>query len=143
LIAAVLEIKRLNPRFGCPRIAQQISHAKNNSPRLKLGGKPRYVLSGLLRCAVCGANYHMGDAHKYACDSYLHGGVALCSNSERVRRDRIEEVILGPIRRDLLAPERVAKMARVMEAEYERRLRRGARTGVRAAGGNLPSWTRA
>lgn len=27
LIAAVLEIKRLNPRFGCPLIAQQISHA--------------------------------------------------------------------------------------------------------------------
>jgi len=27
LIAAVLEIKRRNPRFGCPRIAQQISHA--------------------------------------------------------------------------------------------------------------------
>src|SRR5258708_10478740 len=27
LIAAILEIKRLNPSFGCPRIAQQISHA--------------------------------------------------------------------------------------------------------------------
>lgn len=27
LIAAILEIKRLNPRFGCPRIAQQLSHA--------------------------------------------------------------------------------------------------------------------
>jgi putative transposase len=27
LIAAVHAIKRLNPRFGCPRIAQQISHA--------------------------------------------------------------------------------------------------------------------
>jgi putative transposase len=27
LIAAILEIKRLNPRFGRPRIAQQISHA--------------------------------------------------------------------------------------------------------------------
>jgi len=27
LIAAILEIKRLNPRLGCPRIAQQISHA--------------------------------------------------------------------------------------------------------------------
>jgi putative transposase len=27
LIAAVLEIKRLNPRFGCPRMAQQISLA--------------------------------------------------------------------------------------------------------------------
>jgi len=27
LIAAIIKIKRLNPRFGCPRIAQQISHA--------------------------------------------------------------------------------------------------------------------
>ena len=27
LIAAIIEIKRRNPRFGCPRIAQQISHA--------------------------------------------------------------------------------------------------------------------
>ncbi len=27
LIAAALEIKRLNPRFGCPRITQQLSHA--------------------------------------------------------------------------------------------------------------------
>lgn len=27
LIAVILKIKRLNPRFGCPRIAQQISHA--------------------------------------------------------------------------------------------------------------------
>src|SRR5450631_3911191 len=27
LIAAILEIKRRNPRFGCPRIAQQIAHA--------------------------------------------------------------------------------------------------------------------
>src|SRR5437870_10853081 len=27
LIAAVLEIKRRNPRFGCPRIAQEITHA--------------------------------------------------------------------------------------------------------------------
>jgi putative transposase len=27
LIAAIVEMKRRNPRFGCPRIAQQISHA--------------------------------------------------------------------------------------------------------------------
>src|SRR5450755_1320309 len=27
LIAAILEMKRRNPRFGCPRIAQQITHA--------------------------------------------------------------------------------------------------------------------
>ena len=27
LIAVILEVKRRNPRFGCPRIAQQVSHA--------------------------------------------------------------------------------------------------------------------
>jgi hypothetical protein len=27
LIAAIIELKRRNPRFGCVRIAQQISHA--------------------------------------------------------------------------------------------------------------------
>jgi putative transposase len=27
LIAAILEMKRRNPRFGCPRIAQQMAHA--------------------------------------------------------------------------------------------------------------------
>lgn len=27
LIAVILEMKRRNPRFGCPRIAQQVSHA--------------------------------------------------------------------------------------------------------------------
>jgi putative transposase len=27
LIAAILEMKRRNPRFGCPRIAQEIAHA--------------------------------------------------------------------------------------------------------------------
>ena len=51
LIAAVLEIKRLNPRFGCPRIAQQISLAfglaidkdvwpnSGEPPSPKIGGK--------------------------------------------------------------------------------------------------------
>ena len=60
LIAAILEIKRLNPRFGCPRIAQQISHPFGleidkdvvrrvlaNQPLPKSGGKGPSWLSAI------------------------------------------------------------------------------------------------
>lgn len=81
--------------------------------RLKTGGKARFLLSGLLRCDVCGAHYVMGDAYKYACSSYVNG--AACSNGIRVRRDHAEQVLLAPIRDELLAPDRVKRMVGEME----------------------------
>lgn len=89
--------------------------------RLKAGGKPKYLLSGLLRCDVCDAHYTITDAVSYGCSSY-HDGHA-CSNSIRVRRDRVESVLLGPIRDDLLSPERIARMAAEMQEFYRERLR--------------------
>jgi site-specific DNA recombinase len=89
--------------------------------RLKTGGKPRYLLSGLLRCDVCGARYVLGDVRSYVCSSFING--AACSNDIRVRRDHAEQVLLAPIRDELLAPERVARMAQEMEAYYQERLR--------------------
>jgi site-specific DNA recombinase len=104
------------------RCEQRLRDALNPSTKLKAGGKSKFVLSGLLRCGLCGVHYQMGDAFKYACGSYLRGGSELCGNIERVRRDHLEEVIVGPIKRELLAPERVAGMAKKMEAEYARRV---------------------
>ena len=40
-----------------------------------------------------------------------------------MRRDAIERVILGGVRRDLLAPERVERMAKEMHAAYAERMR--------------------
>jgi hypothetical protein len=40
-----------------------------------------------------------------------------------VRRDAIERVILGGVRRDLLAPERVERIAQEMRAAYAERMR--------------------
>ena len=89
--------------------------------RLKAGGKPKYLLSGLLRCDVCDAHYTITDAVSYGCSSY-HDGHA-CSNSIRVRRDRVESILLGPIRDDLLSPERVARMEAEMQEFYRERVR--------------------
>ncbi len=84
--------------------------------RFKSGGKPKFLLSGLLVCDSCGAHYTITDQRSYGCSSY-HNGRA-CSNAVRVRRDRIEPILLDPIRKDLLSPERVERMAKEMQASY-------------------------
>jgi hypothetical protein len=95
--------------------AQRRMHPKDDA-RLKAGGRPKYLLSGLLRCDKCGAHYIMRDKRAYACSSFLNG--AACSNGIHVRRDRVESVLLDPIRNDLLSPERVQRMAKEMQRSY-------------------------
>jgi putative transposase len=79
LIAAVLELKRLNPRFGCPRIAQQISHGFGleidkdvvhrilaNHPLPKSGGKGPSWLS-----AIAEARDSLWSVDLFRCESIL------------------------------------------------------------------------
>lgn len=101
--------------------AQARGHSvSDNDPRLKSGGKSKYLLSGLLRCETCGAHYIVADKFKYACSTFLGGGN--CKNGVYVRRDALEDVILGPIRTGLRDPAVVAKMAADMEAEFARKM---------------------
>ena len=95
-------------------------HPANSDQHLKAGGKPKYLLSGLLRCSVCDAHYIITNATSYACSGY-HDGRA-CSNSIFVRRDRVENILLGPIRDDLLKPDRVARMVREMQGYFSERV---------------------
>ena len=73
------------------------------------GGGPRYLLSGLLVCGVCGQKLIVtGSAgSNYYCGTYRHGGAAACSNSIGARRDVAEEVLIEPVRRELLSDEAV------------------------------------
>ena len=84
--------------------------------RLKSGGKAKYMLSGLLKCELCGANYVIADRYSYACGSFLDG--AACTNGVRVNRESLEGTILGPVRAELRDPERVKRMAAEMEKEF-------------------------
>ncbi len=95
--------------------------ATNSDERLKSGGRARYLLSGLLICNVCKAHYVSADARSYACSGHWNGGA--CSNHIRVRRDAIEWVILGGVRGDLLAPERVERIPEEMRVAYAERMR--------------------
>src|SRR6266446_5458719 len=92
-----------------------------SDPRLKSGGRPKFLLSGLLICDVCNAHYVLDGSFGYTRGSYRDG--AACSNGVRVRRDRAEHVLVDPIRDELLAPERVALMAREMQEYYSQQAR--------------------
>ena len=95
------------------------SRAHNRQPAS--GGKPKFLLSGLLICDNCQAHYVISDKRSYGCSGY-HNGRA-CSNAIRVRRDRIEAALLDPVRQELLSPERVEKMARDLQAQVLARLK--------------------
>jgi hypothetical protein len=103
------------------RAQQRIARTAEDGNWARRKGKPRYLLSGLLRCATCGSHYIIANRLEYQCSTYRDGGG--CTNGIRVRRESLEESILGPVRRELLAPERVARMAQEMADYYRERLR--------------------
>jgi DNA invertase Pin-like site-specific DNA recombinase len=104
------------------RAEQRTKSISDPDERLKSGGKAKYVLTGLLTCAVCKAHYVLGDKVKYACSSFLKGRA--CSNRTRVNRNSIEKSILDPIRKDLRDPARVKRMAAEMERGFAAQIER-------------------
>ncbi|HEY0942515.1 MAG TPA: recombinase family protein [Steroidobacter sp.] len=101
--------------------AQRRVRPPKEGARVRSGGKPKFLLSGLLVCDTCGAHYVITDQRSYGCSSF-HDGRA-CFNGVRVRRQRAEAVLLDPIRKGLLSPERVERMAKEMRALYVEHLR--------------------
>jgi site-specific DNA recombinase len=97
------------------------THAlRNDDPRLKVGGKTRFLLSSLLHCAVCNSAYVICDRYSYACSSFVNGGA--CTNNVRVNRKSIEKTILGPVIATLKDPARVEAMAQMMERQFAKKM---------------------
>jgi hypothetical protein len=114
------------------KAASRTKVRSNSDARLKCGGKPKYLLSGLLKCAACGASFVFADGRAYACSSLVHGGAGACSNRTRVRKDTLEKVIVGGIRDELLDPARVARMAKELERRHAERVKAAQQRGVDA-----------
>jgi len=93
----------------------------SSDERIKSGGKPKYLLSGLLKCGCCNQNYTLANRTSYACASYRDG--SLCKNDIMVPKADLEDTIVGPIRTQILAPQFVMDMA----GELQKRLAERAR----------------
>jgi site-specific DNA recombinase len=81
--------------------------------------RPRHMLSGLMRCGVCGASYivsgNRGPGPQFACSGRREKGV--CDNARTIAGAKVEARILAALETHLLAPDAVAEMMRAYVAE--------------------------
>jgi site-specific DNA recombinase len=92
-----------------------LSAAGETRKRRPGAGRPaRYLLSGLLRCSVCGGTFTLRNGSCYQCVRHQDGGEHACALKLMVPRERVEHRILSCIETDLLNPARLAEL----EARY-------------------------
>ena len=100
--------------------ARQAATAKNTRPdKAKADGKgrpafweqqrPRYLLSGLMKCGCCGANFTKYGANRFACAGSRDRGT--CANKLTVRGDDLEAAILAGLQTRLMEPARFEQFA--------------------------------
>jgi site-specific DNA recombinase len=82
--------------------------------------RPRYLLSGLLRCGACGGGYSKISQSHYGCSTARNKGT--CRNLLTLRRDELEAKVLNGLRHQLMRPE----MVRTFIEEFHREVNRQA-----------------
>jgi site-specific DNA recombinase len=86
--------------------------------RLHRANRPRFLLSGLLKCGVCGGSYAITVNDRYACSNHYRRGT--CKNGRTVRRAEIEARVLEGLKSKLVTPEAAAEAIRAFHAERNR-----------------------
>ena len=87
------------------RKSAALRKALNNPKTKMMTGK--YLFSGLLKCACCGASYVMCSTTSYGCSFNLNRGEAACANGLRLSRKVAEEALLETIQGDLCTDDNI------------------------------------
>ena len=103
---------------------RQQSVRKNTRPDVKETkpfwekARPKYLLSGLLKCGECGGNYTKISKDLFGCATARNKGT--CENRLNIRTDAIETIILDGLKDNLLAPDLYEEFAREFITETNR-----------------------
>ncbi len=97
-----------------------IGKGSKNIRVARTGRRATSLLSGLLECAECGAHFIAVDRNFYGCASHKQGWLAACTNSARIKRARVEELLLKEIMAEILSDEAVAFAQEDIRAELRR-----------------------
>ena len=104
--------------------ARQISVGKNTRPDCRQNKpfwektRPKYLLSGLMKCDACGGSYTKISQTLFGCATARNKGT--CSNRLNIRTDTIEEIILNGLKDNLMDPGLFKDFAREFVAEVNR-----------------------
>lgn len=78
--------------------------------QVRLGRRPKFLLSELLKCGECDSNFVIVDRYRYACGGHLNRGSSVCKNDIHVPCKLVEERCLAGIHGTLLTPEVVERI---------------------------------
>ncbi|MCD1620948.1 recombinase family protein, partial [Salipiger manganoxidans] len=95
---------RVKARQGAFREEMNPAGVKDAALRPERARRPTYLLSGLMKCAHCGASYTLINKTRYGCSGLRNKGTAICTNRTTIRRDAVEERVLAGLRERLLHP---------------------------------------
>lgn len=121
---------RLRRYAGATGAARQ-----ERGPNARTGGpRPRYMLSGLLRCSECSRPMQIVTQNRYGCPGHRDRGPTVCGFNFYIHRERAEAAILGTVR-DKWMSDRAYKAVEAAAREMltTRSDERAARAGVAAA----------
>ena len=79
--------------------------------------RPRFLLSGLLKCGACGGGYTINGKDRYGCATHRSKGT--CNNGNSIKRQALEERVFAGLRERLMAPELVEAFSREFHAELK------------------------
>ena len=86
---------------------RQKKQSQNQKPRkpyrFRDQRRPKYLLSGLLRCGRCHGVYTATSRSYFGCSTRLNKGT--CDNHHYIKHDRLETVILNGLQHHLIKPE--------------------------------------
>ncbi|MCH6205902.1 recombinase family protein, partial [Brucella ciceri] len=97
---------------------RRIMETNSDGPRPERARRTRYLLSGLLTCGCCGGAYTLVGGKHYGCASARNKGT--CDNRRMIRRDLVEERVLGGLRDRLLHPDIIAAFVEEYQQQYNK-----------------------
>ena len=84
----------------------------------------QYLLSGLLRCGVCGKPYSAQGAKSgqfayYVCSSLFREGAGACSNGRYLNASKVEDLVIEKVRERILTEETITELVTLVAEEID------------------------
>ena len=69
--------------------------------------RPKRLLSGLVKCGICGGNMTLVKGGHYGCNTHREAGNSICTNNRFTKVEKLDHLVLSTIKETLLTPERI------------------------------------
>jgi DNA invertase Pin-like site-specific DNA recombinase len=111
--------ERVQTRLGAIRDSPAVRQAR--AKQFWLDRRPKHLLTGLVRCGVCGTTFTAVGRHYLACGAARRQGT--CGNRRGLPRGVLEDLILDALKRNLMQADLVKEFIAAFHAETNERRR--------------------